>query len=434
MTKNISRQLHRWLALPLGVIISLICFSGATLVFEHEILRLVHPERYTVAVQNAPRMSARQIAQAVAPTLDEGVTITEVTLYADPRSTATVSLSRPRRAAVFVDPYTGTVVGNNDRGAFFMTMFRLHRWLLEGFKPGAFSLGKTVVGISTMAFVFVLISGLFIWWPRTIKALKQRLRIATDKGKQRLMFDLHAVGGVYASVFLLVMALTGLTWSFDWYRSGFYKVFGAELMADDHSHGPRAKEQGRNGQHPEQGRGAHRTTEKRGDGARAAQQDHDRRKESGRTHRGPTNSPHGHQGESLHAASELPTPVPASAAQWEAAEKQIRPQAKAYHRMTFSDGKVDVAYQRWGNQRAADTYYFDATTGKLNRADLYADRNNGEKIRGWIYSVHVGSWGGVFTRILQFVAALIGGTLPLTGYYLWWRKFVRKRNRSLTRS
>ena len=40
--------------------------------------------------------------------------------------------------------------------------------------------------------------------------------------------------------------------------------------------------------------------------------------------------------------------------------------------------------------------------------------------------VHTGSWGGMLTRIITFIAALLGTTLPLTGYYLWIMKRRRK--------
>ncbi|WP_349829969.1 PepSY-associated TM helix domain-containing protein, partial [Bacteroides uniformis] len=62
---------------------------------------------------------------------------------------------------------------------------------------------------------------------------------------------------------------------------------------------------------------------------------------------------------------------------------------------------------------------------------LYKDADTSGKIRGWIYSVHVGSWGGWATRILSFLAALIGASLPLTGYYLWIRRLVRKSGRKV---
>ena len=45
----------------------------------------------------------------------------------------------------------------------------------------------------------------------------------------------------------------------------------------------------------------------------------------------------------------------------------------------------------------------------------------------WVYGVHVGSFGGMITRILWFLAALLGATLPLTGYYLWWKRIRRRR-------
>ena len=44
---------------------------------------------------------------------------------------------------------------------------------------------------------------------------------------------------------------------------------------------------------------------------------------------------------------------------------------------------------------------------------------------GWIYSIHVGSWGGYLTRILAFLAALLGASLPLTGYYLWIKRKLK---------
>ena len=43
------------------------------------------------------------------------------------------------------------------------------------------------------------------------------------------MFDLHSVLGLYASLILLVCALTGLMWSFQWYRDIVSFIFDAEV-------------------------------------------------------------------------------------------------------------------------------------------------------------------------------------------------------------
>ena len=133
---------------------------------------------------------------------------------------------------MYVDQYTGEVKGKSERSGFFMFMFRMHRWLLDSMNSGNEGIfwGKVIVGVSTLLLVFVLISGIVIWWPRTRKALKNSLKITETKGWKRFWYDLHVAGGMYALIFLLAVALTGLTWSFSWYRTAFYKVFGVEVQ------------------------------------------------------------------------------------------------------------------------------------------------------------------------------------------------------------
>ena len=57
----------------------------------------------------------------------------------------------------------------------------------------------------------------------------------------------------------------------------------------------------------------------------------------------------------------------------------------------------------------------------------YAEQDKATKVRSTVYMLHVGSWGGWFTRIITFLAALLGVTLPLTGYYLWLKRLTAKR-------
>ena len=102
-------------------------------------------------------------------------------------------------------------------------------------------LGEMIVGTATLMFVFVLISGIVIWWPRTKKVLKNSLKIVINKGWRRFCYDLHVAGGMYTLIFLQAMALTGSTWSFSWYRTGFYKVFGVETAQGGGGHGAPAQ-------------------------------------------------------------------------------------------------------------------------------------------------------------------------------------------------
>lgn len=117
-------------------------------------------------------------------------------------------------------------------------MRKLHRWLLNPPpQKGASSVGKMIVGISTLLMVVILVSGLVIWWPRTRKALNNRLKVSCCKGWRRFWYDSHVALGFYSTLFLLVMALTGLTWSFGWYRSFAYGLFGGNTSKQAQTHG-----------------------------------------------------------------------------------------------------------------------------------------------------------------------------------------------------
>ena len=380
--RKIFRNIHLWLSIPFGILITLICFSGAALVFEKEVMELCHRDLYFVKKVEAAPLPMEQLMTKVAATLPDSVSVTGVNVSSDPERAYQVTLSKPRRASMYVDQYTGEVTGKYERAPFFNFMFRMHRWLLDSMKQdGGIFWGKMIVGTSTLMFVFVLISGVVVWWPRTRKALKNSLKIVANKGWRRFWYDLHVAGGMYALVFLLAMALTGLTWSFQWYRTGFYKTFGVEVQ-------------------PSMGHGnaAANSTAKGG-------------KRDGK--------PEGREGRGAHRYSPYTN--------WQQVYEQLAEANPDYKQISVSDGSASVAVPRFGNQRGTDRYKFNPRNGEITETTLYKDLDNSGKIRGWIYSVHVGSWGGMLTRILTFVAALIGASLPLTGYYLWIRKKIKRR-------
>ena len=379
--RKIFRNIHLWLSVPFGILITLICFSGAALVFEKEVMELCHRELYFVKKVEAAPLPMEQLMTKVAATLPDSVSVTGVNISSDPERAYQVTLSKPRRASMYVDQYTGEITGKYERAPFFNFMFRMHRWLLDSMKQdGGIFWGKMIVGTSTLMFVFVLISGVVVWWPRTRKALKNSLKIVANKGWRRFWYDLHVAGGMYALVFLLAMALTGLTWSFQWYRTGFYKTFGVEVQ-------------------PSMGHGnaAANSTAKGG-------------KREGK--------PEGREGRGAHRYSPYTN--------WQQVYEQLAEANPDYKQISVSDGSASVAVPRFGNQRGTDRYKFNPRNGEITETTLYKDLDNSGKIRGWIYSVHVGSWGGMLTRILTFVAALIGASLPLTGYYLWIRKKIKR--------
>lgn len=400
--KKIFRKIHLWLSVPFGLIITLVCFSGAMLVFENEVNEWSRPDLYYVETVKESPLPMDKLLEKVATTLPDSVSVTGVSISSDPGRAYQVSLSKPRRASLYVDQYTGEVKGKSERSGFFMFMFRMHRWLLDSMNPGNEGIfwGKMIVGVSTLLLVFVLISGIVIWWPRTRKALKNSLKITATKGWRRFWYDLHVAGGMYALIFLLAMALTGLTWSFPWYRTAFYKVFGVEVQ----QRAAQGHEQKSDAQKRDTKLAAHR--EKKREGNEVRKGERSRRPENNHSDMYSVTSPFVY---------------------WQEIYDKLRRQNPEYKQISISSGTASVSFNRFGNQRASDRYSFNTDNGEFTETSLYQHQDKSGKIRGWIYSVHVGNWGGMFTRILTFIAALLGAALPLTGYYLWIKRLIKVR-------
>lgn len=391
------RKIHLWLSVPFGIIITLVCFSGAMLIFEPEITRCANRDVYYVQSVKDEPIPMGELMETVKATLPDSVSITGVTVFKDSSRTYQVNLSKPRRASMFIDQYSGEITGRYERIGFFSTMFKLHRWLLDSANPhgDGVKIGKMLVGISTLIFVIALISGIVIWWPRARKNLKQSLSISFTKGWKGFWKSLHVAGGMYALVFVLAMSLTGLTWSFSWYRTAFYAVCGVE-------HTPRNF-------------GQKNISEKRGDDKieRGNRHREGEWHHSGE-HRNQSNGRH--EGKRRH--SEF--------GRWQQVYDELRSQNPEAPQITISSEKATVTLGNTGNGRASDSYEFNRRSGELSLATKYADANEADKLRGWIYSIHTGSLGGLFTRILWLLGALLGASLPLTGYYIWIKHLLKK--------
>lgn len=392
------RKIHLWLSVPFGIIVALVCFSGAMLIFEPEITRAVKSEVYYVASSEGEPLPMGKLMETVKASLPDSVSITGVTVFADKDRAYQVNLSKPRRASLFIDQYSGKITGRYERIGFFSTMFKLHRWLLDSADPhgDGVKVGKLFVGLSTLAFVIALISGVVIWWPRARKNFRRSLLISFSKGWMGFWKGLHVAGGMYALVFVLAMALTGLTWSFEWYRSGFYAVCGVE-------HTPR------NSGHAEAVSKEHK--------GEAGERRHGHGDGEGR---GERSGKHGRGGGHRH--SEF--------GRWQQVYDQLKAQNPDAPQITIGNETASVTLGEAGNGRAADRYKFNRRSGEVSLVTGYTDSNDADKLRGWIYSIHTGSLGGMFTRILWLLGALLGASLPLTGYYIWIKRLCRKKKGS----
>jgi uncharacterized iron-regulated membrane protein len=418
--KKIFHKIHLWLAIPLGIIIAVICLSGALLVFETEINELIHRNRYFVKeVKDAP-IRLDELISKVNAQLD-GNSVRSVQIPSAPNRNYTMGLAEGFRSSAYVNPYTGELIEITSFGdSFFGKIRQLHRWLLDDSRK----VGKPLVGYSTLAFVLLLITGLIICWPKGKKQLKNLLRIKTQYGWKRFWRDLHVTGGMYVFIGLLVLSLTGLTYSFRWYSKAFYGVLGVELSEPDRN---RQRENSPN--RPERGNpNADRPSGENNSAVRGER----RGRGEGRGSR-PQNGEAGNnstsQGEGRRNSFERENnPQPElNLTHWQTVLTGMKANNPQFRNITIQDGSVVVAQSfTFGNIRASDRYTFDSQTGEITSIQLYKDQEKSAKVRGWIFSLHVGAWGGLFSKTLTFLVALVGGILPITGYYLFFIKRKRK--------
>lgn len=364
--RKFFKRFHKWLAIPAGLIISITCLSGAILVFQQEILELCNPEHYFVKEAKEQPIPLGQLIPIVNTQLDS-TTVSDVRIFSDPFRTYTMTLSDGFRESIFVNPYTGEITGSyKARESAFWTVMSIHRWLMDGSRTW----GKYTVGIATLLFAFILISGFFLWIPRSKKKLKNYFTIKTKSGRKRLFYDLHNVLGFYAGLVLLVCALTGLMWSFEWYRNGVFKIFGTEA--------PAQRAHTRGGDKPD--------SEKK-------------KKEINTIH-------------------------------WQTILSALQVSNPGYEYIRVQDGAATIHMASSFRSRATDKYDFDKKTGEITKVTLYEQQSKTTQIWGFAYSLHVGNYWGMWSKIFTFIAAMIGASLPITGYYLFFVKKKKKKKKA----
>lgn len=176
MTKKVLLKLHLWLSLPLGVIIILICLSGATLVFKNEIRNALEMPKVI-----APHAKSVKVAYSVKAGDEE-------------RVGKTIGKFSSKDA-----PY-----GTTTKRDFFSYVTKFHTSLMMG------PVGKLIITYTTLLFIFILISGIFVLLPKDRKQLCQRFKVEWNKGSRRRLFDLHVSLGWWALLWLLLLSVTGL--------------------------------------------------------------------------------------------------------------------------------------------------------------------------------------------------------------------------------
>ena len=192
-------------------------------------------DRLAMTAPAQPPSAQVKAALAAAP----GTTLRAYELPQSPTSAARVIVSRgAKQVRVYVRPDTLQVlkvVNEDDR--IMRVIFRLHGELLAGDR------GSNLVELAACWAIVMLITGLFLWWPRSATGLAGVLWPRLGGGARQFWRDLHAVTGVWVSLFAIFLLLTGLPWAKNWggYLKQVRALTGASSATMDWTNGRAAE-------------------------------------------------------------------------------------------------------------------------------------------------------------------------------------------------
>ncbi|WP_029011413.1 sulfite reductase flavoprotein subunit alpha [Niveispirillum irakense] len=220
MARNILFQLHWFLGITAGLVLAVMGVTGAMMTFEDEILAALNPRIMQADPRRGPVLDAPGLIAGFERDFP-GARVVRLIVHDDPSRTAWISFVPPgerERRSSYVDPVTGTLLGEAQGEAFFAFITRLHRWL--ALPDGGNGIGRQITGFSAIALIYFALSGLYLRWPRHPLDWRAWLVLDLRKTGRNLYRALHAVIGGWVLVFYLLSGLTGLWWSYDWYREG----------------------------------------------------------------------------------------------------------------------------------------------------------------------------------------------------------------------
>ena len=113
--KKLFKELHIWLSLPFGIVMAITSFTGAALIFEKEITESLQSDYYFVEPTADGAIPLDELIANIETELQPEQRVTGVVVSPDPERSYKVNLSEPRRAAIYVNQYTGEALGQPER-------------------------------------------------------------------------------------------------------------------------------------------------------------------------------------------------------------------------------------------------------------------------------------------------------------------------------
>jgi uncharacterized iron-regulated membrane protein len=371
---RISAWLHLWLGLVTGIVVVIVSITGAILTFEDELRMLLQPYQ-KVQDHGKPFLPPSTLA-AIAKNEYKTKGVSAVIYRGRDKSVIIPWYGDRKNYLVnYLDPYTGKPLHSQPLNSdFYRIMIEGHYqlWLPR-------NIGQPVVAYSTLIFVITLITGLVLWWPKKwTKATKEQSFFIRTKGTlKRLNYDLHNVLGFYALIIAMILGLTGMVFGMQWFSNSVYWAASG--------------------------------------GAKKAFE----RAKSDTT---------------LTTINAMPD-EDVLFQRLQKAKVDMAGQMVTFGYPFGKAGAWSVGINpSMGKRYTERSSYFEQHSLKLLKTDAaFSAVNGGEKLSRLNYDLHVGSVGGITTKIIAFLVCVISASLPITGFIIWLGKKRKSSKRARKR-
>jgi uncharacterized iron-regulated membrane protein len=236
--------LHLTAGLLAGVVVIIMSATGVLLAFEKQ--TVYYADTRHIDLAPADGATPLPIDELLARVRATGLVAEPgaVAFRRDP--TAPIALTIGPGNVAYVDPYTGRLLGRGDAGvrAFFRSVTDWHRWLAASGEYRA--TGRAVTGASNLAFLFIVLSGAYLWLPRTWawRAVRQVIWFRGGLPGKARDFNWHNTIGVWSVVPLAIVVASGVVISYPWASNLVYRVAGEAppaVRGGEGRPGPRAE-------------------------------------------------------------------------------------------------------------------------------------------------------------------------------------------------
>lgn len=230
---------HFYAGLFCAPFVLILATSGSLYLFRTEIEAWIDGGIDRSVQPGEPATASRQIEAALAAVPGSTFVSYQVRPEGDGGAVRVFVATAGRKHRVCVDPVSLSILDTvPEEERLMRRLFRLHGELWMG------EYGSWLVELAASWTILMILTGLILWWPRNASGLGGVVYPRFSVGRRTWLRDLHAVTGVWISVFAMLLLMSGLPWSRSWgsYLRLVRSLTGTTAGTQDWSTGRRAEE------------------------------------------------------------------------------------------------------------------------------------------------------------------------------------------------